>query len=54
MNVYVARQAIFNINKQVIAYELLFRNNNINEFTSVKNVNPILDVIRKRVYHCIR
>lgn len=46
MNVYVARQAIFNINKEVIAYELLFRNNNINEFTSIKNVNPTIEVIR--------
>ena len=46
MDVYVARQAIFNINKEVIAYELLFRNSNINEFMSKENVNPTLDVIR--------
>lgn len=46
MDVYVARQAIFNINKKVIAYELLFRNSNINEFTTKENVNPTLDVIR--------
>lgn len=50
MNVYVARQAIFNMNKEVIAYELLFRNNNINEFTSVKNVNPTLEVIRNSFF----
>lgn len=32
MDVYVARQAIFNVNREVVAYELLFRNNNnINE-----------------------
>lgn len=47
MDVYVARQAIFNTNKEVVAYELLFRNNNINEFISIKNVNPTLEVIRK-------
>lgn len=46
MDVYVARQAIFNINKKVIAYELLFRNSNINEFMTKENVNPTLDVIR--------
>jgi c-di-GMP-related signal transduction protein len=46
MNVYVARQAIIDANKQVVAYELLFRNNNINEFISIKNSNPTLDVIK--------
>jgi EAL and modified HD-GYP domain-containing signal transduction protein len=46
MEVYVARQAIFDINKQVIAYELLFRNNNINKFISIENSNPTLDVIK--------
>ena len=46
MDVYVARQAIFDINKEVIAYELLFRNNNINKFSSIENSNPTLDVIR--------
>lgn len=47
MDVYVARQAIFNIDREVIAYELLFRNNNnINKFVSVENLNPTLDVIR--------
>lgn len=46
MNVYVARQAIFDINKKVVAYELLFRNNNINKFFPVENVNPTLNVIK--------
>lgn len=47
MDVYVARQAIFNVDREVIAYELLFRNNNtINEFISVENSNPTLEVIR--------
>lgn len=50
MDVYVARQAIFDINKEVIAYELLFRNNNINEFVSIKNVNPTIDVIRNSFF----
>nr|WP_312290562.1 EAL domain-containing protein [Clostridium chromiireducens] len=51
MDVYVARQAIFDINKEVIAYEVLFRNNNIdNEFISIKNVNPTLDVIRNSFF----
>jgi Predicted signal transduction protein containing EAL and modified HD-GYP domains len=46
MDVYVARQAIFNINKEVIAYELLFRNSNINKFIAIENSNPTLNVIR--------
>ena len=46
MDVYVARQAIFNINKEVIAYELLFRNSNSNKFVFIENSNPTLDVIR--------
>lgn len=46
MDVYVARQAIFNINKEVVAYELLFRNNKVNKFTSIENSNPTLNVIR--------
>lgn len=46
MDVYVARQAIFDINKEVIAYELLFRNNKINKFVPVENSNPTLNVIR--------
>lgn len=46
MEVYVARQAIFNINKEVVAYELLFRNNKINKFVPIENSNPTLNVIR--------
>ena len=47
MDVYVARQAIFDVNKEVVAYELLFRNSsNINKFISIENSNPTLDVIR--------
>lgn len=32
MNVFVARQAIFDMNNEVIACELLFRNKNIDKF----------------------
>ena len=47
MDVYVARQAIFDVNKEVVAYELLFRNSkNINKFIAMENSNPTLDVIR--------
>ena len=47
MDVYVARQAIFDVNKEVVAYELLFRNSkNINKFIAIENSNPTLDVIR--------
>lgn len=46
MNVYVARQAIFDENRQVVAYELLFRSNDANKFTSVEGLNPTLDVIK--------
>lgn len=34
MDIFVARQAIFNTNKQVVAYELLFRNNMTNAMDS--------------------
>lgn len=50
MNVYVARQAILDINKQVVAYELLFRNNNINKFIPIKNLNPTLDVLKNTFF----
>lgn len=47
MDVYVARQAIFDVNREVVAYELLFRNSsNINKFIPVENSNPTLDVLR--------
>lgn len=46
MDVYVARQAILDVNKEVVAYELLFRNSNNNKFTHVENTNPTLEVIR--------
>lgn len=47
MEVCVARQAIFDSNRVVVAYELLFRNNkNINKFVSIENSNPTLEVIR--------
>ncbi|MDS0525128.1 HDOD domain-containing protein [Clostridium sp. SHJSY1] len=46
MDVYVARQAILDVNKEVVAYELLFRNSNNNKFNHVENTNPTLEVIR--------
>ena len=46
MDVFVARQAIFDMRKQVVAYELLFRSNFINKFISVENSNPTIEVIR--------
>lgn len=46
MDVYVARQAILDVNKKVVAYELLFRNSNINKFIAVENSDPTLVVIR--------
>lgn len=47
MEVCVARQAIFDCNKVVVAYELLFRSNkNINKFISIENSNPTLKVIK--------
>lgn len=46
MDVYVARQAILDVNKQVVAYELLFRSNNINKFICEEGSNPTLDLIK--------
>ncbi|PKR85807.1 EAL and HDOD domain-containing protein [Heyndrickxia camelliae] len=45
MEVYVARQPIFNIKEDVCGYELLYRQNNINEFPNVDGDQATAEVI---------
>jgi c-di-GMP-related signal transduction protein len=45
MEVFVARQPIFDRSKQTIAYELLYRNNDINSFPNIDGDQATADVI---------
>jgi len=45
MEVYVARQPIFNQNEEVIAYELLYRKNEINKYISFNPDKATIDVL---------
>ena len=45
MEVFVARQPIFNRNQETVAYELLYRNNEINMFPSIDGDQATADVI---------
>ena len=45
MDVFVARQPIFNTKNEVVAYELLFRNGNTNEYNNVDGDKATLNVI---------
>lgn len=46
MNVYLARQPIFNKKKEVVAYELLFRSTEINAFDNSDSTYATLHVIK--------
>lgn len=46
MDVYVARQAIFNNKKKVIAYELLFRDSTVNAFSNSDSSGATLKLIK--------
>ncbi|MFC8575936.1 EAL and HDOD domain-containing protein, partial [Heyndrickxia sporothermodurans] len=45
MEVFVARQPIFNENEKVISYELLYRNNKVNAFPNIDGDQATADVI---------
>ena len=45
MEVYLGRQPILNLNEQVVAYELLYRNQEINSFPMVDSDYATLDVL---------
>ena len=45
MEVFVARQPIFNAKEDIISYELLYRNNNENVFPNIDGDQATTDVI---------
>lgn len=45
MEVFIGRQPIFNLNEQVIAFELLYRKNNVNTFPLVNPDVATIDVL---------
>lgn len=46
MNVYLARQPIFNSNREVVAYELLFRSSERNAFDNSDSTDATLQVVK--------
>lgn len=46
MDVFVARQPIFNRKKEVEYYELLFRNSNINQYSNIDSFSATLSVLK--------
>ena len=45
MEVFIGRQPIFNIHEQIIAYELLYRNKNVNAFPLIDSDAATVDVL---------
>lgn len=45
MEVFIGRQPIFNIHEQIIAYELLYRNKNVNAFPLIDSDVATVDVL---------
>ena len=45
MEIFIGRQPIFNINEKIVAYELLYRNKNINAFPLVDSDAATVDVL---------
>ena len=45
MEVFIGRQPIFNIQEEIVAYELLYRNKNVNAFPLVDSDSATIDVI---------
>lgn len=45
MEVFVARQPIFNSKEEVFAYELLYRNNQVNAFPDIDEDQATAEVI---------
>lgn len=49
MEVFVGRQPIFNIHEKVVAYELLYRRNNINSYQEIDSDSATIQVIKNSV-----
>lgn len=49
MEVFVGRQPIFNIHEKVVAYELLYRKNNINAYQQVDSDSATIQVLKNSV-----
>ena len=45
MEVFIARQPIFNIDEEIVAYELLYRNNFVNSFPQTDSDGATIDVL---------
>ena len=45
MEVFIGRQPIFNIHEQIVAYELLYRNKNVNAFPLIDSDAATVDVL---------
>lgn len=45
MEVFIGRQPIFNIHEQIVAYELLYRNNKVNAFSMTDSDAATVDVL---------
>ena len=45
MEVFIGRQPIFNMHEEIVAYELLYRNKNVNSFPIVDSDTATIDVI---------
>lgn len=45
MEVFIGRQPIFNIDEEIVAYELLYRNNNTNRFPEIDSDKATIDVL---------
>ncbi|MFC5541805.1 MAG: EAL domain-containing protein [Bacilli bacterium] len=50
MEVFVGRQPIFNRNEEVVAYELLYRNNEANRFEKVDSDSATMQVLKNSVF----
>ena len=45
MEVFIGRQPIFNLQEEIVAYELLYRNNNVNAFPLINSDTATIDVL---------
>lgn len=45
MEVFIGRQPIFNLHEEIVAYELLYRNNNLNSFSEIDSDAATVNVL---------
>ncbi|MCH7322845.1 EAL domain-containing protein [Solibacillus sp. MA9] len=45
MEVFIGRQPIFNSEEEIVAYELLYRNNDVNKFSQIDSDKATIDVL---------